>query len=279
MAGQEHIGRRRLGTLAKPPTQPPSRPQPQGVHMFQAIYGIEPTRPSIKQRLRRLLHRYWYRSLSNTSWSQFGEDRYLHQLFKAKGKGFYVDIGAFDPEKFSNTKALHQRGWHGINVDMSPSKIGIFEKERPNDTNVIAPISDTNDQIDVYLFSQRPIIDTLSSALDTLSIEQAEKWSAQFNLQYETKTMQAIRLDDLFEKVNAPKTIDLLNIDVEGAEMNVLRSISLDRYDVEVIAIEIHADFDGLTQSEPYRHLAEQGYILRGWLHPTAIMSKKRADE
>ena len=158
---------------------------------------------------------------------------------------------------------------------MSPTKIGMFEAERPNDINVIVPISDTNDEIDVYIFSQRTVLDTLSSALDTLSKEQADNWSTQFNLPYETKTMQAIRLDDLFKQVNAPKKIDLLNIDVEGAEMNVLKSVSLDQYDVDVIAIEIHADFAGLTQSEPYRYLSEQGYTLRAWLHPTAILSKR----
>lgn len=242
--------------------------------MFHGLYGLKPIKPGIKQRLRRLLHRYWHRSLSNTTWSQFGEDRYLHQLFKAKDKGFYVDIGCFDPEKFSNTKALHQRGWTGINIDMSPTKIGMFEDQRPNDINVIVPISDKNDELEVYLFSQRTVLDTLSSALDTLSKEQADNWSAEFNLPYETKTMQAIRLDDLLEQVNAPKKIDLINIDVEGAEMNVLRSVSLDQYEVQVIAIEIHADFDGLTQSEPYRYLTERGYTLRAWLHPTAILSK-----
>jgi len=245
--------------------------------MFHTIYGLKPIKPSFKQKLRRLMHRYWHRSLSNTSWSQFGEDRYLHQLFKTKNDGFYVDIGAFDPEKFSNTKALHQRGWHGINVDMSPSKIGVFEVERPGDFNVIAPISDTNDRIDVYIFSQRSVLDTLSSALDTLSKQQADDWSSAFNLPYETKTMQAIRLDDLLEQVDAPSKIDLLNVDVEGAEMSVLRSISLDRYEIDVISIEIHADFEGLTDSEPYRYLADRGYALRAWLHPTAIMSK-RAD-
>ena len=159
--------------------------------MFHAVYGLKPTKPSLKQKIQRLLHRYWYRSLTYTSWSQLGEDRYLGQLFKATDKGFYVDIGAFDPEKFSNTKALYDRGWRGINVDMSPSKIGIFEYERPDDINVIAPISDTNDKVDVYIFSQRSALETLSSALDTLSKDTADNWSVSFNLPYETQTMQA----------------------------------------------------------------------------------------
>ena len=243
--------------------------------MFHAVYGLKPTKPSLIQKLRRLLHRYWYRSLYDRSWSHCGEDRYLWQLFKTKNDGYYVDIGAFDPEKYSNTKAFHKSGWRGVNVDMSPSKIGIFEYERPNDINVIAPISDTNDELTVYIFSQRSVLDTVSSALDTLSKEQADRWSELFKLPYETKTMQAIRLDDLLKQVDAPSKIDFLNIDVEGAEMNVLRSISLDQYDIDVIAIEIHAEFDALADTEPYRHLAERGYSLKAWLYPTAIMSKR----
>lgn len=243
--------------------------------MFHAVYDLQPTKPSLKLKLRRMVHRCFKKTFWHKSWSQFGEDRYIAQLTKTIHTGFYVDVGAFDPEKFSNTRALFERGWRGVNIDMSPSKLGVFEYERPGDINVIAPISDTDDTLEVYIFSQASILDTLSSALDTLSKEAADGWSEQFGLPYETKPMKAIRLDDLLAQVDAPTKIDFMNIDVEGAEMNVLRSVSFERYEVGVIAIEIHTDFAGLTEAEPYRYLLERGYTLEAWMHPTAILRRQ----
>lgn len=243
--------------------------------MFHAVHGIEPIKPTWSEKFKRMMQRRWHRTFSHRTWSQFGEDRCLHQLFKAKDDGFYVDVGAFDPEKFSNTHALHRRGWRGVNIDMSPTKIGVFECERPGDINVIAPISDADEEIEVYVFSQRPVSDTLSSALDTLDKTTADHWQQTFNLPYETKTMRAIRLDDLLKQVKAPDRIDFMNIDVEGAEMSVLRSLSFETHAIDVIAIEIHARFDELSQSEPYRYLSEHGYQIEAWLAPTAIMRQR----
>lgn len=37
------------------------------------------------------------------SWSQEGEDLILRRIFENKNTGFYVDVGAHHPKRFSNT--------------------------------------------------------------------------------------------------------------------------------------------------------------------------------
>ena len=43
------------------------------------------------------------------SWSEHGQDRYIDSLLKHKREGFFVEIGAFDGEAYSNTLFLETR--------------------------------------------------------------------------------------------------------------------------------------------------------------------------
>src|SRR6266481_9217065 len=75
--------------------------------------------------------------------SQFGEDVVLwHYLQHVKG-GFYVDVGAHDPYRFSNTYLLYKyRGWSGINIDLDERSVRAFAGSRPTDTNLQIGVSD-----------------------------------------------------------------------------------------------------------------------------------------
>ena len=56
------------------------------------------------------------------SYSQHFEDFILFFLFYNIQKGFYIDVGAFDPNFISVTKAFYERGWYGINIEPIPEK-------------------------------------------------------------------------------------------------------------------------------------------------------------
>ena len=53
------------------------------------------------------------------SYSQYGEDRAIVELF-GDHVGRFLDIGAWHPTVFSNTRALFERGWSGVMVEPSP---------------------------------------------------------------------------------------------------------------------------------------------------------------
>tara|TARA_B100001094_G_scaffold123926_1_gene119746 strand:+ start:493 stop:780 length:288 start_codon:yes stop_codon:yes gene_type:complete len=54
------------------------------------------------------------------------EDITINKYLKNIKKGFYVDIGAFNPIRGSNTYLLFKKGWSGINVDADENSIKIF---------------------------------------------------------------------------------------------------------------------------------------------------------
>ena len=85
------------------------------------------------------------------SYSQEGEDMILKRLFGGQKFGFYVDVGAHHPKRFSNTYYFYKKGWRGINIDAMPGSMIAFDKLRPRDINIERPISDKKQILTYYL--------------------------------------------------------------------------------------------------------------------------------
>ena len=70
------------------------------------------------------------------SYAQNYEDVILWRALKDVEQGFYVDVGAADPEELSVTRAFYDRGWSGINVEPLDEYFNRLVKDRPRDTNL-----------------------------------------------------------------------------------------------------------------------------------------------
>jgi FkbM family methyltransferase len=56
----------------------------------------------------------------DVDYSQSGEQAAILDAFEGRAPGRFLDIGAWDPFKFSNTRALFERGWSGVLIEPSP---------------------------------------------------------------------------------------------------------------------------------------------------------------
>ncbi len=164
--------------------------------------------------------------------SQEGEDLIIQKLFSHKKNGFYVDIGAHHPFRYSNTYFLYKKGWNGINIDPSLNIKKIFGKTRKRDINLELAIDKKNGKKILYIFED--------AALNTLSKTNADEViSSRQSKLIKTISVKTQRLDDILKKYTKKiKQIDLLNVDVEGFEMNVLESSDWAYYRPKVIVIE-----------------------------------------
>ena len=70
------------------------------------------------------------------SYSQYYEDIILFFIFYNVENGFYIDVGANDPNIISVTKAFYLRGWNGINIEPLPHKYKLLLNERKRDINL-----------------------------------------------------------------------------------------------------------------------------------------------
>ena len=103
------------------------------------------------------------------SYSQEGEDMILRRLFEKQQTGFYVDVGAHHPKRFSNTYFFYKKGWRGINIDAMPDSMIPFNKIRPRDINIEKPVSDKKQVLTYYAFNE-PALNGFSKELsDTRS--------------------------------------------------------------------------------------------------------------
>ncbi len=203
-----------------------------------------------------LLRQAFLKSIKKDFYSQFGEDKILEELIsKNKNKGFYVDVGCFHPKKHSNTHLLHKRGWSGVNIDMEQDKIDLFNILRPRDYNFVGAISDKVENVKIYRSQKYGVGSTIIPNILSKKNIIDEK-------HIKTTTLDnVLKLSPFFKK-----EIDLLNIDTEGNDFKVLKSLSLLIYKPKIIIIESHLnDIDKILESETYLYLKKEGYNLKSW--------------
>jgi len=214
------------------------------------------------------IRNYIYK-FSSRSFSQFGEDLVLFNFFNRSEKGFYIDIGAYHPYKFSNTYFYYRRGWQGINIDARPGSMKIFKQKRPRDINLEAGISCEEKPSDFYVFEDY--------AFNTFSKDLADVWQnkgfkIKKTIQVETKRLENI----LAEYLPQDKDISFMSVDVEGLDLLVLQSNNWLKYRPRFILVEIHNfNLENFKESEVYNFLIEKGYELVSIVYITLIFKRK----
>ena len=184
-----------------------------------------------------------YKYFTNkNSYSQFGEDLVVNNFF-GNFVGTYVDIGCYHPIKYSNTALLHKKGWSGINIDLNKTSIDFFNVCRKNDLNIIACLSDKIEEVEIYM-------DSDFSALNSVNQENIKKFEL-MNIQ--KKTVQTT----LFYKL-VQNNFNFLNIDCEGNDLKILKTIDLKKFTPEIINIEVSKE----NQKGIYKYLNFHGYRI-----------------
>lgn len=206
------------------------------------------------------------------SYSQEGEDLLLDRLFGAQSAGFFVDVGAHHPTRFSNTYLLYRRGWRGLNIDPTPGSMEEFERVRPRDINLEVAVSSVEGERSFHLFDE-PALNSLDEGL---SRERAR--SSNYSLR-KTITVAAIPLRQILE-THLPHSvdgIDLMSIDVEGHDMDVLRSNDWERFRPRILLIEmLDSSLDDIDQREEVVFLRGCGYRIYAKLVNTVVLRDVR---
>ena len=176
------------------------------------------------------------------TYSQFGEDITINNFF-GDFIGTYVDIGCFHPIKYSNTAILHKKGWHGVNIDLNKTSIALFDACRKNDLNINACLSDKKEEVDVYINSE-------FSALNSIYLENQKEFSLKDikKIKFQTKLFPELIKDNF----------DFLNIDCEGNDLKILKTIDLKKYTPKIINIEVSEN----DNNEIYEYLNLYDYSI-----------------
>ena len=188
----------------------------------------------------------------------YGEDKYIYNFYKNKLQGFYVDVGAYHPLEGNNTYLLYKKNkWSGINIDINLFSIELFKIARSKDVNLNIGISNSKKLQAVYFRKNINMLNTLNKKIA----------KTHFHNGFFKKYIKTDKLSDIIKKTKYKnKKIDFLNIDVEGVELNVLKSLNFKKYDPKLICIEIH------NHEEMYNHNTD--YLLRNPIYKFLLAKK-----
>lgn len=209
--------------------------------------------------------------MSTNTKSQINQDVILDaNVFKGKRNGVFVEVGALDGFGASNTWFFEkERDWSGLLIEPNPvefSKMSNFPRHKSYKEN--CAISDVEQEV-TFLSIEGPC-NVLSGIKEFYNPNHFSRIENELNMykdypvghelysRSEEIKINTIRLERLFEKYNL-KEIDLVSIDVEGAEFQVLSSINFDKVDIKVFLIENNY---GLKKETDF--LTEKGYKMMG---------------
>ena len=189
--------------------------------------------------------------LNKDSYSMDGEDIFINNFFSKEKNGFYIDVGCYHPIHRNNTFLLYKKGWRGINIDIHQFSIDLFNYLRPNDFNFNYAVSNKDEIIDMYY--QKKL-----SQISTIEKFQANKV---FQGNVKKSKIKSFRLDSILKMVNLKNLkIDLLDIDVEGADLKVLEGFSVEKFKPKLICVEIHEK--EISKSAIFKYLISFEYEL-----------------
>jgi FkbM family methyltransferase len=210
--------------------------------------------------------------------SQFGEDVVVEAMLDQLGlqgrPGFYVDVGAFDPVRGSNTYMLHLRGWSGVNIDANPAAIERFRQARPNDRNVQAAVCDQEIEVEFDIYA----LAALSTADPSAKAAYAREGRAQL---VETLFLQTYTLRSILDRcLPQGQAVDLMSVDVEGFDLAVLRSNDWGRFAPSILLVEDAAmSLQRPQDSEIFRFLTALDYRLASHTLITSIYLRSRPSQ
>jgi FkbM family methyltransferase len=209
------------------------------------------------RRIRRATRMKIKKMIPALCYSQEGEDMILQRIFEKQKTGFYVDIGAHHPCRFSNTALFYKKGWRGINVDPFPGTKRLFDRHRRRDLNLEIGVSASSRDLTYYMFNE-PAFNTFDKSLaEAREIEN-------LSCLVDSKSIATLPLVDILDQ-NLPvgQGIDFLTIDVEGFDFEVLKSNDWKKYLPQIVILEsldTTDRIDDVLSSPSVLFLAKYGY-------------------
>ena len=192
----------------------------------------------------------------NISFARAGDDIQLMKLINNGDPGTYVDIGSWHPVKASNSYYFYLRNWKGICIDPNPELKSLYKQFRPKDNFINAGIGDSNTFLDYYMLPE--------SSMNTFSFDFLVKHKL------ETKIVKKINvpmfsLKEILDKnLDEEDRLDFFDIDVEGYDLEVLKTNDWCKYRPKVIIIESDISIKNDVNSEIVKYLELQNYKLIG---------------
>lgn len=167
------------------------------------------------------------------AFSQFGEDVFLIHFFHDQPTGYYADFGAHHPFRFSNTRALYEQGWCGLNVDATPGTTDLFANSNGRDTIIECGVAEAAKTLPYFLFED--------GALNSFDPSAVETYKEIYNVvPIEIRPIKCLPIMEIMERHFDFPHCDFINVDIEGLDYQVLKTFDFQsRFRPKVFSCEL----------------------------------------
>ena len=173
-------------------------------------------------------------ALDNASYShsQILQDTWVAYELGEKRDGYFVEFGASDGIELSNTAMLSERyGWRGALAEAHPDFLAQLRVNRPNDHICDKAVWSRSGETLEFALTRTAHLSVLT-AIDPPGLDRRKRMKSN------KIAVQTITLNDFLTEAQAPREIDFMSIDVEGAETEVLSAFDFDKWHVNLICVE-----------------------------------------
>ena len=198
---------------------------------------------------------HYYRTVAEQEYSdepnikvreELAEQLLVRQFLDVKSAGFFVEVGANDPFKMSQTWHLAQKGWKGILVEPIPELCQELRGKRKDSIVIEAACGAPSDPSSATFTIAK---DCGKSTLSSSFLDSKENVAS--HIKVNVQTLNQILSSEMVGN------IDFVSIDVEGTQHNVLRGFDLQRWRPRLLLVEDH-----LLDTKTHRLILSQQYQL-----------------
>ena len=163
-------------------------------------------------------------------YSQHDEEVIIRDFFQDRRGGFFLDVGCAGPRKDSNTYYLESElGWSGFGIDALPEYAEAWKRRRPKSRFFNYIVTDRAGPDQTFFRSELPGISSI----------QPRKTFSGKEVKYTEIKVPTTTLTKLLDDNHVSK-VDLLSMDIEGAELLALAGFDIDRFRPELVCIEAY---------------------------------------
>ena len=211
-------------------------------------------------------------SFPEVSFAQQGEDLVIKQIFGSLriSNATYLDVGAYDPVKDSNTYLFYALGSHGVLVEPNPGYAARLRKERPRDLVLEEGIGTTGEtSADYYEFAE--------DEDNTFSKEQADKLVRLGMPIKSVVKMPLASINDVIAANFGGGSPSMLSIDTEGLDLAILKTLDFHRFRPPVVCVETLEVGTRHVIDDIATFMRQQGYAVRGGTFVNTIFVDEQA--
>lgn len=195
------------------------------------------------------------------SYAQCGEDLiawYMLRELDVKNPT-YLDVGAHHPTEINNTYLFYTLGFRGLLIEPNVDMIPLLKNARPDDTVLNVGIGPVTTEADYFR-----VTDPSWNTFDKATAEHYERVTKGAVKVVEVVKVPLVNVNEILARHHGGRTPDFVSLDVEGLELDILRSLDWEKHRPKVVCVETLVAGTRRQKLEAANFLVGKGYVARG---------------